>query len=227
MLRPSRSALWQALHLRNTRSPAAGSATASRAAIPSSRAGRPRSRRRSRPPSRRRRLRAEVPASGPVRRRTSQRDPVHRVVQIALGVPGDRERLHPSPAIRRAGPDLVVAMARKRNPCLPALPGMGVRRCTQFGGLPGRAEVRGDVDSPHLVVSRPRLAPDRDARRAGRQRCARLRVSDQGFHRHRFDDPEIVFRHFLAGRNRIRGHTIRTFPSSLNRHGPGPGSRYG
>ena len=36
MLRPSRSALWQALHLRNTRSPAAGSATARRSAILSS-----------------------------------------------------------------------------------------------------------------------------------------------------------------------------------------------
>src|SRR5262249_18728324 len=83
-------------------------------------------------------------------------DAVHRVAAVPLRVPvagpmgwGLVGR------VGRAGPHLVIAVAREAQRRRPAPPVVAVARRVEGGLLPGGAEVEREVDAPHVEVAGP------------------------------------------------------------------------
>ena len=115
------------------------------------------------------------------------------VAAIALRIPvaGD-VRLHRPVRIRRARPDLVVAVRRQRHARGPALPVVAVLRLFPVWPLPGGAEVDRDIDLLHPEIAGPGRAAQRRAPGAGGELGAVRRIGDDRAHRHRFEDAEVL-----------------------------------
>lgn len=80
---------------------------------------------------------------------------VHRVLEVALRTPGDRERLHGASIVGRARRDLVRSGLRKGPVGLPVLPGEGIDGLLQLGCLAGGAEVDAHVARADLALPGP------------------------------------------------------------------------
>ena len=112
---------------------------------------------RTRRPLHRTMVRCDHPGAGLLTHR--DRDPMERVVEVALRVPGDGVGLADALRIRRPGPDLVVSGSRKLDRGAPVLPSVSVHRLIERSVYPGRAEVDREMDGADRPLAGPGVPP--------------------------------------------------------------------
>ena len=134
------------------------------------------------------------------------RNAMHRVVHIPVGVPGNGMRLADAVRVGRLCPNLVISGLGKCDRGAPVLPGICVDRLVETGLNPRRAEIDREADGIDRAVSGPRV-PAHLQRPLG-CRVAGGRMRDQRLDRHGFNNDEVFRGYLLSRRHEPVGNPI-------------------